>query len=278
MIGLRVVRYAESQARIRARLGTMPSMSQWRYITQAADIHNLIERMRTNRLGFWLSDLPREPDAILIEECLRARARLFINNLQRLLPANWVAVREWWSILPDLSILKMLLHQEQITVKIEPKSLLRAIADLPKSQRRIALQDSPYGPLVSSDSTLESLWWDECQKRLPDMQGREATVVLRIKKFLREHVDANEQLRLQYREIVLTDNHHTAHEITDQTLWVLRNQLSDKLRTLLAGDPFHAGMALIYGLLEAIQFERLRALLLTFAHHWHIEDPIGVSG
>jgi hypothetical protein len=50
--------------------------------------------------------------------------------------------------------------------------------------------------------------------------------------------------------------------------WRLRNQLSQRLREMLGGDPFHAGLVFIYGLLELLQRERCRALLIASARRW----------
>lgn len=50
--------------------------------------------------------------------------------------------------------------------------------------------------------------------------------------------------------------------------WRLRERLAGDLRSLLGGYPFQAGFFLIYAMLELLQFERCRALLLARAYGW----------
>lgn len=55
--------------------------------------------------------------------------------------------------------------------------------------------------------------------------------------------------------------------------WRLREKLAGDMRGLLGGYPFNAGIFLIYAVLELLQFERCRALLVARAHGW---DAAGV--
>ncbi|MFZ0487742.1 MAG: hypothetical protein WAL83_12155 [Arenicellales bacterium] len=50
--------------------------------------------------------------------------------------------------------------------------------------------------------------------------------------------------------------------------WRLREKLAGDMRGLLGGYPFNAGFFLIYAMLELLQFERCRALLVARAHRW----------
>lgn len=91
----RVLQYAEMQARIRARIGNMPDAAQWRHVADSRDLDTLIARMRENRLGYWVSDLPRTPDTTAIENHLQKRMMDLFAELERLLPGHRQAVRQW---------------------------------------------------------------------------------------------------------------------------------------------------------------------------------------
>ena len=54
--------------------------------------------------------------------------------------------------------------------------------------------------------------------------------------------------------------------------WQWRNELASKLRATLGGNPFHIGLVMVYGLLQAIQFERSRALLVCLSRGWKPPD------
>lgn len=276
MIAYRVVRYAESQARIRARLGSMPDMKQWWHIAQAGDLNHMIERMRIHGLGFWLSGLPREPDTLVIEEHLRKRAACFIDELQRLLPKHWSLAREWLRLLPNLLTLRLLLHYEKPSLPHDLDIPLQNVASLPLDQRLAALKHTAYAPLVSFEASPESLWLEQFMSRLPGVSGWEAAMLTRIKNILKENLIEIEQSRLSCREAALSNQQMANRETTtkqapDSSQWLLRDQLFKRLHALLAGDPFHVGMILIYGLLEGIQFERLRGLLLARSQHWEMD-------
>lgn len=264
MIAYRVVRYAETQARVRARLGSMPDMKQWWHIVQAGSLDHMIERMRANGLGFWLSGLSLKPDTLAIEAHLRGRAACFIDELRRLLPQAWSPVREWLRLLPDLPALKLLLLHEKPPLSLELDIGLQNVAGLPLEQRRAALALTAYSPLLSFEASPEPLWLEQFMSRLPRLSGREAAVMTRLKNILQEHLHELVELRTACRETA-------AQQPPDASQWRLRERLFQRLHALLAGDPFHAGIILIYGLLEAIQFERLRGLLLARSQGWDMD-------
>ena len=85
----RIANYAEKQARVRARLGTMPDAERWHHIARAGDLQHLIDRMRDSGLDFWVAELPREPGGKVIEAHLQGRFIAFIRDLQRLIPQKW---------------------------------------------------------------------------------------------------------------------------------------------------------------------------------------------
>jgi len=212
---LRVIQYAEAQARIRARVGDMPDTTQWRRVSDARDLDALVARMRENGLQYWIKDLPRAPDTVSMEQHLKARLAEFFVELERLLPRHRAAIRNWLQAGAGLIFL-----------------------DQPCQWR---------------------LWWDELATACRRLPGDERARLIRIHAMVSEHL---------YRI------HNASPEMTaDLDLeWQWRNELASKLRAALGGNPFHIGLVMVYGLLQAIQFERSRALLVSLSRGWEPPD------
>ena len=270
---LDTVRFAAMQARVRARVGKMPSPRQWEHIADAGDLASLIERMRKNGLEFWLEDLPREPDAAQLERHLRTRARYLVNWVARQLPAHWSAAARWLDVLPDLTIVRLLLKGEDVSSLVETGSVLHRVAESPIGQRKdILAASSSYGPLVEGDGPLEERWWDLVVAGLPKARGHEGAVLERTISALRDHRRGVRDLRRRLRQVGVDDEAHGA-VVGQHAQWRLRDRLADQLRMLLAfGHPFHAVILILYSLMEFIQFERMRALIISRAHNWAPES------
>jgi hypothetical protein len=270
--GLRVFRYAYSQARVRARLAAIVSPRQWAYFAEAADLNNLIERMRANGLGFWLDEMARGPAPAAIERQFRRRARLFVQRLLPVFPRNWHAAVRWLSVLPDLGGVRLLLREEECAQLLDEGSLLRAVAEHPHLERRALLAVSEYRPLLGGDP-IESLWYAEFVSRWPRGDRREAAMQSRFDRILRNHAAAVLGLRSEFRRrdpAAAVDMQPAAAQ------WRLREALAQQVRALLAaGDPFHGAFILGYALLEALQAEKARALLLAYAHDWRASAQVG---
>ncbi len=254
----------------------MPTETQWREIAGAGDLHHTIDRMRDQGLGFWVSELPRQPAIDVIERHLHSRLVAFVHALQRLLPSPWARVSQWLGLLPELKAVKALLQVEHPVFPFEASSSIHAIAQLPRPKRRAALISSRYAPLaLDENESPEELWLNELKIRLPELNGREAEVIQKIEAIVQMHRVAVLHLRRRERARLLSSNGSVTDAHPEHALWSLRGELTTNLRVLLRGDPFHGGFVLIYGLLEAIQFERIRAVLLAHAHRWRSDVLLG---
>lgn len=85
----RVLGFANTQARVKARLGELPGPEFWRELADIPRLDGLLDRLRVSGLSSWVSALPRRPEPLVLErhlaECWRVRRR----ETARLLPATW---------------------------------------------------------------------------------------------------------------------------------------------------------------------------------------------
>ncbi len=234
----------------------MPNETGWRYVADASDLDNLIERMRGSGLAHWVTDLPRSPATRTIERCLLQHLLDLLVNLGQLLPGRWQAVERWLTRAGNLAWAQRLLVEpdDEVPQRIDP--VLKSIFSLPLNEREKKIRQTSYHPYLSSGSPFDR-WLAEFGRIHPRVCGREAYVINRIVREINRH--RAQLLELRKRAVPSPD---------PAAQWRLREQLAQELRALIGGDPFHAGLVLIYGLLEALQFERCRALLVARAHGW----------
>lgn len=255
-------RYADVQARTRARLGDMPDAARWRYVADAGDLDNLIERMRASGLAHWVADLPRNPGTAAIEYRLRQHLLDLLNRAGQLLPAHWAGVGRRLALAGNLPWAATLLTEAEIEPPERIDAALRPIFSAPVGERRGRLELTPYHRYLSAASPVDR-WLADLIRSLPRASGREAYVLARLKKNLFRYRERLLGLRRQAAEGGSSD--HAAQ-------WRLHATTADELRALIGGDPFHAGLVLIYCLLELLQYERCRALLTARARGWERPD------
>ena len=273
MMLLRVMRYAEVQARTRARLGALPRPDQWHYISQAADLDNLIERMRANGLAYWLAELTRDPGPRAIQVHLNGRIRRFVAHYAVLLPAQWRAAVQWLELLPDLTPARLVLRDPQPDVALDVDSPLREVLTMALDQRAARLRASGNGLLVDAVRA-DTPWLDGFLNALAALRGHERRELRRLQRIVFAHVNTIAALRDTVRRAE-TDESGASVPPGPHAQWRAREELLVNLhRWLGAADPFHGSFILGYGLIEALQFERLRAMLLAYARRWGPEARI----
>jgi hypothetical protein len=257
MLGGPVLELAQMQAWVRARIGLMPDDARWHYIADAVELDNLIERMRDNGLAYWVRELPRSPSTGAIEDHLDARLAGLLFELGRMLPARWRGLRPWLNTGARLLYLGRLRGETELDDTQLKDPWLRALSRLSLPERREQLRRSVYQDYVTSDAPLD-LWIAEFSRHRPPVTEREGYMIGRLQRLLDQHRFDIEALS---RAALSASPDHAAQ-------WRLRGELAQRLRALLGGSPFHATLMLIYGLLEALQYERCRALLLSRARNW----------
>lgn len=255
----RNLEYAKAQARVRARIGVMPNEAAWRYIADATDLDNLIVRMRSGGLEHWVTALPRSPDTVTIERHLAVRLQSWIGFMIRLLPGRWQAMKDWLrrggELVQSQPVMTPADRDRPETGGYELRGGSRlAKRDAPKRGPKSRHQDDRNGVVPVFDN-----WVRDFQQHCAKLEGRERYVVKRIERIVIDHL----------QQIVLLREQAARGELIDGgAQWRLRLQLAKDLRSLLGGDPFQAGVLLIYGLLELLQYEKCRALLIAQSRHW----------
>lgn len=266
----RLTRYADANARVRARLGAMPEEPAWRDIAAAVELTSMIARMREHGLAWWLTDLPRETDRAALEAHLDRRAVCMLERVCNWLPGSWQRLRLHLRLLPLLAPLRALAGDDPLAVYVREDSPLSAYAQMEAGPRHAALAASPWADLLADGRSPQEQWWRGLPAALPRTGGHEGHVLERLLRVLGAH---NQQLQT-WREALHSDQ--AAAQDGDIHQWALRAQLAVQLRELLSyGHPFHAGTVLSYGLLEALQFERMRALLVGRACGWPVHVVMG---
>jgi len=255
---LRTFRYAATQARIRARIGAMPVPEQWSQIARSTDIDNMLERMRAAGLAHWLVDMPRRPPPSVIESRLAAQSRVHLADWLDLLPCEWKATRRWVSVLPELGDLRCRLAG----CTSESSNPFWAFLDVIEPEARAArLRQSPWAALLGDDGEVYDNWLVAVRDSLPRRGAVETYVRQRLFDLLSKHVAQQRAQRIRPPD---------RGAASAQTLTPL-GELERELRGLLmVADPFHDTLILVYGLLETIQFLRLRRLLLARARSWEL--------
>jgi len=265
----RLIHYADVNARVRARLGAMPGEAAWREVAAATDVPNMLARMRAHGLDWWLTDLPRDADGAALEEHLDRRAAQLLARVGGWLPDTWRRVRDHLRLLPLLGPLRALLGADPMLAQLPEDSPLREFARLDEDARRDALAGSRWSALVDARAAPQELWWRQLPGTLPVVRGHEARMIARLVRTLRAHDEA-----LQAQRVAL----HGAAVPHDGDIrqWALRAGLAGQVREVLNfGHPWHAGVVLCYVLLEALQFERMRAMLLGRANGWPVHVVMG---
>jgi hypothetical protein len=236
----------------------MPDESRWHYVADATDLDNLIERMRKSGLAHWVVDLPRSPDTITIEHRLQRQLLTLLDNVGRLLPGRWIGVKRWLYLASNLVWAQRLLSEADIEAPEQIDPALKPIFPLSADERSKSLQQTPYYQYLSMPSPFDR-WLLDFAGACPAVSGREAYVLRRLTSSVLQH-------RVQL--LALRKQATTTGTVDLAAQWRLRAGLARDLRGLIGGDPFHAGLILIYCLLELLQYERCRAFLVASSRGW----------
>lgn|GEM_PF-2254980 len=265
MFGFSFFQYANVQARIRARIGAMPNEAQWHYVADASDLDNLIGRMRSNGLAHWVVDLPRSPDTVTLEHRLQQQLLGLLNDVGRLLPGRWSDVKRWLYLAGNLPWAQRLLSEADVEPPEQIDAALKPIFLLPAGERSRRLEQTPYHQYLSTSSPYDR-WLLDFAAVCPSVSGREAYVLKRLTKCILRHRDRLLDLRQQAA---------STNSVDLLAQWRLRDEFAREVRGLIGGAPFHAGLILIYGLLELLQFERCRAFLVARSRGWERPEILG---
>ncbi|MGA8262294.1 MAG: hypothetical protein WB783_18970 [Arenicellales bacterium] len=240
----------------------MPGPPEWRYIAEAADLDAAIQRMRASGLAHWVGDLPGAPDLSTIEQTLMRSVVQLVRDLKRWLPPGWDGVRRWLDDGVGLVYVRALLRPTRLELPAGVDPALQEAAAADPADRRSILAKTRYARYLGDGVPTMDRWLGAFPAALPQTRGREAYVLARLQKLAADHLGSLGEVRRQWQR---TDD---PAALDADIQWRLREELERNLRDLLGGYPFHAGFFLVCALLELLQFERCRALLMARAYGW----------
>ena len=241
---------AYAHARIRGRIGDMPDARHWQQIVNAGDLETTIETMSGAGLQYWVSDFPRHPSAGEIERACLVSLLGVLLFTARMLPQRWADSGQWLLQLPHVLQLRMVQSPDPDKKQLLPGSPFLSALSVPAEQRLKVLKEGDYGVYMDQEVPPESRWMMQFERSLPSLDAAERHAVARLGNLLQQHSQAMQA------------------DMAPARIWMERSALFEHLRALLAGDPFQVITLLIYAVLESIQFERVRAVLLLRAHQW----------
>jgi hypothetical protein len=260
----RIQRYAYAHARLRARLGSMPGPERWRYIAGGGDMTAVLRRMRENGLDRWVRDLSRNPDMDAIEHALGGGLIALKRDLGNWLPREWSGTVRWLHDGVDLVFLRRLLQNRVVKLPSQLDPVVFDLAQAPLEQREQLLATTRYARYLGggSDESIIDRWFTCFGSLRPRAHGRESYVIYRLQKVVSQHTLLISQQRARWNQEQDTST------LNPDAQWRLRSDLEKEIRDLLCGESFHAGAVLAYGVLELVQFERARALLVARYFSW----------
>lgn len=258
----RVQQYASAHARLRARLGQMPDVEHWRYIASGTDLDAVVQRLRDGGLGRWVHGLPRNPTIDAIDQVLTNGLVGTIRDLSAWLPREWAGVARWLEEGVGLIFIRRLLRSHAVRLPAGTDPLLAEVAQAPLARRGQVLAATRYARYLTHGQDMMTPWLARFESVRPPVHGREKYVIDRLLKLIAAH----------HASIIAERGRwHGAQDLSalnPDTQWRLREDLDGTTRDLLSGESFHAGAVLIYGVLELLQFERVRALLTARYYNW----------
>ena len=250
MVRRSVNEFAYAHARIRGRIGDMPGAREWQQIVNAGDLETTIETMSGAGLHYWVSDFPRHPSAGEIERACLVSLLGVLLFTARLIPERWTDTGQWLLQLPHVLQLRMVQSPDLEKKQLLPGSPFLSVIEMPAEQRYKVLKDSDYGAYLGQQAPPESCWAMQLERKLPLLDASERHAIARLRGLLEQHTRAMRA------------------DMAPAQIWMERSALFERLKALLAGDPFQVITLLIYAVLESIQFERVRAVLLLRAYKW----------
>jgi hypothetical protein len=270
---LRTRRYAVIQARIRARIGKIPGDKEWRNLAVNLDLQSLLDAMNHRGLGFWITDLTASADPERIERLIFRRLRLLISEIGDLLPQDWSGVSKWLSAAPDIFWVDSITRGASPALFIDIDSPLNELIRLPVDQRHDSIMNSNLAQFVIEGQRSEQVWLDLLPSVLPKLNFPEQKVFRKLNGIFRDYLFEKNELVAGWQSLNPGGALMGLPVTTSQTHAAVKQQL----HTLLAGDPFHAGTIVIYGLLEFLNMVKTRELLLSRVYGWSLQSPIGSS-
>lgn len=262
MILTRAIRYASIQARLRARIGRLPDAAAWG-ILAAHPNQDLLAGLDGGGVDFWLEGLASGASVDALERHFMGRMRHLLRCVAGWLPDEWERFGDCLVVAPDIFWLKPVLDGEDPGTRLDRDSELQALIRAAPPQRLALAEKSRVGRYLDGGSRPEAQWRTDLLDRIPVIPRAERRPVERLSRILDEYLDAKDRVFQK-----LAEGNDSGEAPDESGSWQTHAMLERRLRLLLAGDSFNAALILVYGLLELLTMEKLRALLICRLTGW----------
>lgn len=238
---------AYAQVRLQARYAQAPDEGGWAALRSAVHFATLLERARETKLRPWVAAFSDTSSAHEIELALREQLRRIIEDIADWLPRPWTPAVLWTKRLVDLPALAYLMRVEPAHAWMFQDPALKDFSIDDMTARRGALSRADTGALISAweaGQPLHLVWLREWRRRWPWVPSAEGRQLNHLAALLQRHVDAFASTPLQ-------------------DAWQQRRALQDRLRHIFRRDFLAPSAAFAYLAIAALDFERLRAELMS---------------
>jgi len=172
--------FAYAQARAQARAGERLPEAGWRVLESTLGMPQYLASVRNTVLAPHVQHFSATVMPHAIERTLRDDWRAEVAAVGRWVPDPWLPAVTWTAWLPYLDGVAWLLRDEQVLEWMRQDAVLSGLAIDDLAARRLAIVDSPFGPLAEQDSSenLKARWFDRWRSVSPSTSADE-TVSLR---------------------------------------------------------------------------------------------------
>ena len=272
MIYARTLKFAAIQAKLRARIGKLPDAETWRAMA-LAPASELTDDLDGIGLDFWLQGLPANVSRDGLERHFMGRVRILLQRVAAWLPGDWEDFRRHLVLAPDIFWLAPILAGEDPGTRLDPDSRLQHVARSAPQQRRGLLEETPFAGYVAAAEPPELQWRDDLASSIPRLPRAERRPIERLRQTLERYLA---EKSAEFERLAEWPGGSVEAGAGGPGAWRHHRALEEKLYTLLAGDPFHPALILIYALFELLTMEKLRALLLCRLLGW--TPPTALTG
>ena len=178
------------QARLQSRHGDRLQEANWHALEAAQTGDAFLERSRATTLHRFTEQVSAGMNSHAIERVLRGMWRAYVNELAGWLPLAWRPAVMWCALLPDLPAIDALLKGDAPAwTKQDPALALFTEAD--PAQRLIALQASPFAPLLPADDNipLGARWARHWRALWPKQSAADQRALNALATAVRSHID-----------------------------------------------------------------------------------------
>lgn len=237
--------FSYAQARVQARLATLPSEPEWERLSGARGLGSYLEEARIGPLGPWLKAFSALSGPHDLERGIRTLAWEQAREAAAWMPRGWRPAVEWVAWLPYLAAFEELARNRRLPPWARQDPRLRGL-----------LEDAEPAPLPDPDraglrtlisagdpSQVAFRWIQEWQGRWPRARRATTRPLEVFGRELRGHVAAFRQAG-------------------PDAAWGLRRQLRDRLRLRLHQRLLQPLTVFLYLALVLLELERLRGELV----------------